>query len=131
MPNRLQPYDNAEVVFGDIMESQDLNELLTPRRIGQNGNILPVSVCANLPYYITTPILMRLVESFADFDYITVMVQKEVASRLYCASGKRGIRQYYCFSRLVRRLQEVIRRAVRMLLSAPEGRQRYCALKTA
>ena len=82
----LAPYDNAEVVFGDIMET-DLNELLTPRRVGQNGNILPVSVCANLPYYITTPILMRLVESFADFDYITVMVQKEVASRLTALPG--------------------------------------------
>ena len=82
----LAPYDNAEVVFGDIMET-DLKELLTPRRVGQNGNILPVSVCANLPYYITTPILMRLVESFADFDYITVMVQKEVASRLTALPG--------------------------------------------
>lgn len=77
----LAPYDNAEVVFGDIMET-DLAALLEPRRVGKNGQRLPVSVCANLPYYITTPILMRLVEAYADFDFITVMVQKEVATRL-------------------------------------------------
>lgn len=81
----LAPYDNAEVVFGDIMET-DLAALLAPRRTGKNG-ILPLSVCANLPYYITTPILMRLVESGMDFDYITVMVQKEVAVRLCAAPG--------------------------------------------
>lgn len=82
----LAPYDNAEVVFGDIMET-DLAALLEPRRVGKNGQTLPVSVCANLPYYITTPILMRLVESYADFDFITVMVQKEVATRLTAAPG--------------------------------------------
>ena len=43
----LSPYDNAEVVFGDIMET-DLSSLLAPRRTGKNG-ILPLSVCANLP----------------------------------------------------------------------------------
>ena len=83
----LAPYDNAEVVFGDIMET-DLAALLTPRRTGKNG-ILPLSVCANLPYYITTPILMRLVESGMDFDYITVMVQKEVADRLAAKPGSK------------------------------------------
>ena len=82
----LASYDNAEVVFGDIMET-DLSALLAPRRVGKNGQILPVSVCANLPYYITTPILMRLVESGVDFDYITVMVQKEVAARLSALPG--------------------------------------------
>lgn len=82
----LAPYDNAEVVFGDIMET-DLAALLDLRRIGKDGQRLPVSVCANLPYYITTPILMRLVESGMDFDYITVMVQKEVAARLTACPG--------------------------------------------
>lgn len=82
----LAPYDNAEVVFGDIMET-DLVSLLESRRTGKNGGKLPVSVCANLPYYITTPILMRLVENYPDFDYITVMVQKEVAARLIAAPG--------------------------------------------
>lgn len=78
--------DNAEVVFGDVMD-KDLEELLEPRRITPDGRKLPVSVCANLPYYITTPILMKLAEQYSDFDYITVMVQKEVATRLTAAPG--------------------------------------------
>lgn len=78
--------DNAEVVFGDVMET-DLVALLEEKRKTDDGRILPVSVCANLPYYITTPILMKLVEQYEDFDYITVMVQKEVATRLTAAPG--------------------------------------------
>jgi len=46
-----------------------------------------VSVCANLPYYITTPILMMLLESNLPFDYITIMIQEEVADRLCAAPG--------------------------------------------
>ncbi|MBQ8758506.1 MAG: 16S rRNA (adenine(1518)-N(6)/adenine(1519)-N(6))-dimethyltransferase, partial [Clostridia bacterium] len=44
-------------------------------------------VCANLPYYITTPIIMKLLEEYPDFDFITVMVQKEVAVRLCAPAG--------------------------------------------
>ena len=47
----------------------------------------PVSVCASLPHYITTPILMRLLESEIPFDYITVMVQAEVVARLCAEAG--------------------------------------------
>lgn len=82
----LAGYDNAEVVFGDVMET-DLVSLLEPRRTRADGTRLPVLVCANLPYYITTPILMKLVEQYGDFEYITVMVQKEVATRLTAAPG--------------------------------------------
>lgn len=78
--------DNAEVVFGDIMET-DIVTLLEEKRVASDGVVLPVSVCANLPYYITTPILMKLVEEYSDFDYITVMVQKEVATRLTSVPG--------------------------------------------
>lgn len=78
--------NNAEVVFGDVMEV-DLDKLLAEKRKTDDGRILPVSVCANLPYYITTPILMKLVEQYSDFDYITVMVQKEVATRLTSVPG--------------------------------------------
>jgi 16S rRNA (adenine1518-N6/adenine1519-N6)-dimethyltransferase len=48
---------------------------------------LPVSVCANLPYYITTPILMRFLESGVKFSSITIMIQNEVASRLTAQPG--------------------------------------------
>ena len=78
--------DNTEVIFGDVMET-DLEKLLEEKRLTKENEKLPVSVCANLPYYITTPILMKLVEEYDDFDYITVMVQKEVASRLTSAAG--------------------------------------------
>ena len=81
----LSGYDNAEVIFGDIME-KNLHELLDEKRM-KDGKMMPVSVCANLPYYITTPIIMKLLEEYEDFSFITIMVQKEVATRL-CASSK-------------------------------------------
>ncbi|MBR2370669.1 MAG: 16S rRNA (adenine(1518)-N(6)/adenine(1519)-N(6))-dimethyltransferase RsmA [Clostridia bacterium] len=81
----LHGYDNSVVINADVMKL-DLNELLAP--YFEKGGI---SVCANLPYYITTPVLMLLLESGIKFDYITVMVQAEVADRL-CA--KAGSSQY-------------------------------------
>ena len=80
----LAPYPNASVVNADVMEL-DLVSLIE-REAGE----LPVSVAANLPYYITTPILMRLLESGIAFDSITVMVQKEVAERLTAAPGSKA-----------------------------------------
>ena len=77
----LAEYDNIEIHNGDVMET-DLAALLAPAFA--EGK---VSVCANLPYYITTPILMKLLESGLPFDSITVMVQAEVASRLTAAAG--------------------------------------------
>ncbi len=77
----LAEYDNVTVINADVMET-DLAELVEKYSDGK-----PVSVCANLPYYITTPILMRLLESGVKFDTITVMVQKEVAARLCAAPG--------------------------------------------
>ncbi len=76
----LADYPNASVINTDIMDV-DLGELLEPLR-EYNGRKLPVCVCANLPYYITTPVIMKLLEDYDDFSYITVMVQKEVARRL-------------------------------------------------
>ena len=60
----------------------DLHELVEKYSDG-----MPVSVCANLPYYITTPIIMRLLESGVKFSTITVMVQNEVAARLAARAG--------------------------------------------
>ncbi len=74
-------YDNVTVINGDIMET-DISELVERYSDG-----MPVSVCANLPYYITTPILMRLLESDVKFSSITVMVQNEVAARLCAKAG--------------------------------------------
>ena len=74
-------YDNVTVINDDIMKV-DLAELVEKYSGG-----LPVAVCANLPYYITTPILMRLLESGVRFEAITVMIQNEVAARLVAKPG--------------------------------------------
>ena len=77
----LAEYDNVTVINEDIMKV-DLVELVEKYSDG-----LPVSVCANLPYYITTPILMYLLESGVKFKSITVMIQNEVAARLTAKPG--------------------------------------------
>ena len=77
----LSEYDNVTVIEGDIMEV-DIQSIVDEYSCG-----MPVSVCANLPYYITTPILMRLLESGVKFDTITIMIQNEVASRLTAKPG--------------------------------------------
>ena len=63
-------------VFNEDVMQTDLEELLAPY-FAQGS----VSVCANLPYYITTPILMKLLECGLPFEYITIMIQSEVADR--------------------------------------------------
>ncbi len=77
----LSEFDNVTVINADIMKT-DINEIAEKYSDG-----MQVSVCANLPYYITTPILMRLLESGVKFSSITVMVQNEVASRLCASAG--------------------------------------------
>ena len=74
-------YDNVTVINDDVMKV-DLAALIAEYSEG-----MPVSVCANLPYYITTPILMHLLESGVQFDTITVMIQNEVAARLVAKPG--------------------------------------------
>ncbi len=74
-------FDNFKVINADILKV-DLNELIK----NEFGD-MPLTVCANLPYYITTPIIMGLLESGCRFDNITVMIQKEVALRLCAKPG--------------------------------------------
>ena len=76
-------YDNFKLVLEDVLKV-DLRALLT-EEFGDK----PVAVCANLPYYITSPILMRLLEEKLPIRNITVMVQKEAAQRLCAAPGTR------------------------------------------
>ncbi len=88
----MHPYDNVEVVFGDVMR-RDLKKELEERMPG-----LRHVLCANLPYNITTPVLTQIYQSRA-FDTVTVMVQKEVAQRI-CAQA--GEKDYGAFSILTR-----------------------------
>lgn len=77
----LSGFDNVKIINDDIMKV-DLKKLLMNEFSGMN-----VVVCANLPYYITSPVLMRLLEEKLGLSAITVMVQKEVAQRL-CAGAE-------------------------------------------
>ena len=77
----LGEFTNVTVFNEDVMKV-DLEAVLMP--YFEKGK---VSVCANLPYYITTPILMKLLECGLPFDYITIMIQSEVADRLCARAG--------------------------------------------
>ena len=77
----LEVYENVTVINEDVMKC-DLKGIIEKHSLG-----MPVSVCANLPYYITTPILMMLLESGIKLSSITVMIQNEVASRLTAKPG--------------------------------------------
>lgn len=80
----LADFSNARVIFGDAMKL-DLKEIIA-ENFADCGKIV---VCANLPYYITSPIIMMLLESELPIDCITVMVQKEAAERLCAKVGTR------------------------------------------
>lgn len=80
----LGDYDNFELVQGDVMKL-NLNELIAEKFEGFKS----VKVCANLPYYITSPVVMTLLESNLPIDEIVVMVQKEAAERLCAKIGTR------------------------------------------
>ena len=77
----LQDYDNVTVINDDILKV-DINRLVEEKNGGH-----PIKVVANLPYYITTPIIMGLFESHVPLESITVMVQKEVADRMQVGPG--------------------------------------------
>ena len=79
----LADYDNVTVIHADILKT-DINELTQKFNGGR-----PIKVVANLPYYITTPIIMGLFEGQVPIDNITVMVQKEVADRMQVGPGSK------------------------------------------
>ena len=78
----LSEYDNVTIINDDILKV-DINKLAEEK----NGG--PIKVVANLPYYITTPIIMGLFESHVPLDSITIMVQKEVADRMQTGPGSK------------------------------------------
>ncbi|MCR5207666.1 MAG: 16S rRNA (adenine(1518)-N(6)/adenine(1519)-N(6))-dimethyltransferase RsmA [Eubacterium sp.] len=80
----LGDYPNFELVEGDIMKL-NLRELISEKFRGCSS----VKICANLPYYITSPVIMLLLESRLDVDEIVVMVQREAAERLCAEAGTR------------------------------------------
>lgn len=83
LTDTLKDYSNVKVINQDILKV-DINE-----PIKEHNNGRPIKVVANLPYYITTPIIMGLFESNVPIDNITVMVQKEVADRMQVGPGSK------------------------------------------
>jgi len=77
----LKECDNLEIIHGDILKT-DIKKI-----IEEKNNNQPIKVVANLPYYITTPIIMMLLENKLPVSSITVMIQKEVADRLIARPG--------------------------------------------
>lgn len=84
LPKTLSGYENIKVIFGDAMKL-DLQEIIKT----EFQDCKKIAVCANLPYYITSPIIMMLLESRLPLDSITVMVQKEAADRITAEIGSR------------------------------------------
>lgn len=83
LKDTLKEYDNVEVIHEDILKV-DIQELAQRKNQGR-----PIKVVANLPYYITTPIIMGLFESHVPIASITIMVQKEVADRMQAGPGSK------------------------------------------
>lgn len=86
----LADFDNVEIVFADVMET-DLAALLAEKAGG-----LETIVCANLPYYITSPVIMKVLESRLPVTAMTVMVQKEAADRICAKPGTRDCGAISC-----------------------------------
>ena len=83
LKDTLKEWDNVNVIHGDILKT-DIRKIADEKNQGR-----PIKVVANLPYYITTPIIMGLFESHVPVDSITVMVQKEVADRMQTGPGSK------------------------------------------
>ena len=85
---KLFGYDNVELIHGDILEL-DLSKLIEERL--SEYNLTNVRIVGNLPYYITTPIIMKLLKMRTATDSITVMMQKEVGDRILAGPGSKQI----------------------------------------
>ncbi|MBE7027720.1 MAG: 16S rRNA (adenine(1518)-N(6)/adenine(1519)-N(6))-dimethyltransferase RsmA [Ruminococcaceae bacterium] len=98
----ISDYKNVEIINNDILKI-DLEELSR-----EHFDSKPFKVIANLPYYITTPIVMKLLESKADIESIVIMIQKEVADRLTAKPGTKDFGaislsvNYYADAKIVR-----------------------------
>lgn len=86
LKERFSLYSNFEVINDDVLKV-DLQDLIKNEK--KMNNLKVAKIVANLPYYITTPIIMKLLEDKLDIETITVMVQKEVAKRLTAKPGEK------------------------------------------
>lgn len=97
----LSEYDNIEIINDDVLKT-DLKALMEQNKEINGQRIDGVKIIGNLPYYITTPILMKILEDRIPADSITIMLQKEVADRIKAGPGTKAYGalsvavQYYC-----------------------------------
>ena len=87
LEDRFSLYNNFEIINNDVLKV-DLKSLIKKEK--ENTEIKNVKIVANLPYYITTPIIMKLLEEELELESITVMIQKEVADRLIAIPGQKN-----------------------------------------
>jgi 16S rRNA (adenine1518-N6/adenine1519-N6)-dimethyltransferase len=87
LEDRFSLYNNFELINDDVLKV-NLKNIIKKEK--DNGKIKNAKVVANLPYYITTPIIMKLLEEELDLESITVMIQKEVADRLIAIPGEKN-----------------------------------------
>ena len=90
LDDRFSLYDNFQIINNDVLKV-DLKSLIKSEK--ENNQIKNVKIVANLPYYITTPIIMKLLEEELELESITVMIQKEVADRLIAIPGQKILGQ--------------------------------------
>ena len=86
LTDRFSLYKNFEVIHGDVLKIK-LNKIIKEEK--EKNGFQSVKIVANLPYYITTPIIMKLLEDRLELESITVMIQKEVADRLIAIPGEK------------------------------------------
>ena len=87
LEDRFSLYNNFELINNDVLKV-DLKNIIKKEK--EEGKIKNVKIVANLPYYITTPIIMKLLEEELELESITVMIQKEVADRLIAVPGQKN-----------------------------------------
>lgn len=87
LEDRFSLYNNFDIINDDVLKV-DLKNLIKKEK--ENPEIKHAKIVANLPYYITTPIIMKLLEEELDLESITVMIQKEVADRLITIPGQKN-----------------------------------------
>ncbi len=97
LKDTLAEYDNVKIIFEDVLKRNIKEDL---KEIGAEKT----AICANLPYYVTTPILFHLIESETDFESITVMVQKEMADRF---NARVNTKEYNGLSVLLQYLYDI------------------------
>ena len=107
--DRFIAYNNIELINNDVLKI-NLNQIIKEEK--EKNNIKNVKIVANLPYYITTPIIMKLIEDRLDIESITVMIQKEVADRIIEIPGNKNTGAitytvyYFCEGKKIRDVEK-------------------------